>query len=439
MEFSHHDWSARLENRIRQHSANVGIVGLGYVGLPLAVEFAKAGFCVTGIDVQPGKVARLNAGESYIQDIPTATLAPLVESGKLRATTDFAAIEHLDTVNICVPTPLRKTKDPDMSFIVSATKEIARYSHPGMLVILESTTYPGTTSELVMPMLERDDLRVGRELFLCFSPERVDPGNERYQTKNIPKVVGGITPACTRLAALFYQQAVDTVVPVASTEVAEMVKLLENTFRMINIGLVNEMALMCDRMGINVWEVIDAAKTKPFGFMPFYPGPGLGGHCIPIDPFYLSWKTKQAGIEARFIELAGYINGQMPHFVADKIAHALNDHAKPVKGSRIHVMGVAYKRDIDDVRESPAIDILHLMKKRGAVVSYSDPYVPSLRPEGLDLESVDPAAAVAGADCVVIVTDHAAFDYPALARTAKLIVDTRNALKGIAGEHIVRL
>jgi UDP-N-acetyl-D-glucosamine dehydrogenase len=374
--------SAALAAKISTRTARVGIVGLGYVGLPLAVEFAKAGFEVTGIDVQETKVDRLNLGDSYVQDVPSEALASLVEAGKLRATTDFSVIAEFDTINICVPTPLRKTKDPDLSYIVSACKAIARYSHPGMLVILESTTYPGTTSELVMPMLAREDLRVGEEVFVCFSPERVDPGNPNFQTSNIPKVVGGITPECTRLGALFYQQALQTVVPVSSTEVAEMVKLLENTFRMINIGLVNEMALMCDRIGVNVWEVIDAAKTKPFGFMPFYPGPGLGGHCIPIDPFYLSWKTKQAGIEARFIELAGYINGQMPHFVVDKIQNALNEYAKPLKGSRVHVMGVAYKRDIDDVRESPALDILLLLQRRGAVVSFSDPYVPVLRGEG---------------------------------------------------------
>jgi len=343
--------AAILEDKIKTHTARVGIIGLGYVGLPLAMEFAKAGFPVTGIDVLESKVAKLNRGESYVQDVPTETLRSMVETKKFRATTDFSVVADLDTINIAVPTPLRKTKDPDMSFIVSACQETAKYFGPGKLVILESTTYPGTTDELVLPMLERPDLKVGEQFFLCFSPERVDPGNPKYQTSNIPKVVGGITESCTKLGALFYSQALQTVVPVSSTSVAEMVKLLENTFRMINIGLVNEMALMCDRMGINVWEVIDAAATKPFGFMPFYPGPGLGGHCIPIDPFYLSWKTKQAGIEARFIDLAGYINGQMPHFVVDKIQHALNDHRKPVKGSHVHVLGVAYKRDIDDVRE----------------------------------------------------------------------------------------
>ena len=427
-----------LEEKIRQRTARVGIVGLGYVGLPLAVEFAKAGFSVTGIDVSAEKAARINQGESYIGDIPTSTLAPLVESGKLRATADFGAVLELDTINICVPTPLRKTKDPDMSFIVSACQEIQKNFHAGMLVILESTTYPGTTDEVVLPMLASSGLQAGRDFFLCFSPERVDPGNPSYQTSNIPKVVGGVTPACTDMGRLFYAQALQTVVPVSSTQVAEMVKLLENTFRMINIGLVNEIALMCDRMGINVWEVIEAAATKPFGFMPFYPGPGLGGHCIPIDPFYLSWKTKQAGIEARFIELAGYINGQMPHFVADKVQNALNEAGKPVKGSRVHVMGVAYKRDIDDMRESPALDIMLLLKKRGAEISYSDPHVPVLRLDSGTLEA-RPETDAAAADCVVIVTDHSTFDYAGLLERAKLIVDSRNALKGQKSEKIIRL
>jgi UDP-N-acetyl-D-glucosamine dehydrogenase len=430
--------SDALAARIRTRTARVGVVGLGYVGLPLAVEFARAGFSVTGIDVSQEKTQKVNAGESYVSDIATATLSPLVSGGKLKATTDFSAVAELDTINICVPTPLRKTKDPDMSFIVSSCQEIAKHFHPGMLVILESTTYPGTTDELVLPMLEKSGLQVGRDFFLCFSPERVDPGNPKYQTVNIPKVVGGCTPACTEMGRLFYAQALQTVVPVSSTQVAEMVKLLENTFRMINIGLVNEIALMCDRMGINVWEVIDAAATKPFGFMPFYPGPGLGGHCIPIDPFYLSWKTKQAGIEARFIELAGYINGQMPHFVVDKVQNALNDAGKPVKGSRIHVMGVAYKRDIDDMRESPALDVMVLLGRRGGAISYSDPHVPKLQVGSLHLEA-QPESAAADADCVVIVTDHSAFDYRALVDRAPLIVDTRNALKGASSPKIVRL
>ena len=430
-----------LQKKIESKTAHVGIVGLGYVGLPLAVEFAAAGFTVTGIDIDAKKIAALNRGESYIQDIPTSVLAPLVKLGKLKATTDFAAAAAMDTINICVPTPLRKTKDPDMSYIVNACQEIAKYFHAGVLVILESTTYPGTTNELMLPMFERPGLKVGEDFFLCFSPERVDPGNVNFQTRNIPKVVGGITPACTKIGAAFYKQALETVIPVGSTRVAEMVKLLENTFRMINIGLVNEMAMLCDRMGIDVWEVIDAAATKPFGFMPFYPGPGLGGHCIPIDPFYLSWKTKQAGIEARFIELAGYINGNMPHFVVDKIQNALNDCAKPLKGSRVHLMGVAYKRGIDDVRESPALDIIHLLGKRGASVTFSDPFVPQLHADGVvpEMAAIDADKGASEADCVVIVTDHKDFDYARIVERSKLIVDTRNALKGNPSAKIVRL
>ena len=428
-----------LEEKIKNRTARVGIIGLGYVGLPLAMEFAKAGFHVTGIDVQASKVAKLNAGESYVQDIPSDVLHQQVEAKRFHATTDFSVVADLDTITIAVPTPLRKTKDPDMSYIVSACEEMVKYFGPGKLVILESTTYPGTTDELLLPMIERAGLKAGEDFFLCFSPERVDPGNPKYQTANIPKVVGGITPDCTKLGALLYSQAVEKVVPVSTTSVAEMVKLLENTFRMINIGLVNEMALMCDRMGINVWEVIDAAATKPFGFMPFYPGPGLGGHCIPIDPFYLSWKTKQAGIEARFIELAGYINGQMPHFVVDKIQNALNDHSKPLKGSHVHVLGVAYKRDIDDVRESPALDIILLLERRGARVTYSDPFVPSIRLDGGELRAEDATTMAAAADCVVVVTDHAAFDYSAIEAKARLIVDTRNALKKYPSAKVVRL
>jgi UDP-N-acetyl-D-glucosamine dehydrogenase len=436
------NYQTELRRKIEARQARVGVVGLGYVGLPLAMEFAHAGFCVTGIDIDESKVETLNRGVSYVQDVPAAALAPMVQSGKFRATTDFSAVKTLDTINIAVPTPLRKTKDPDMSYIVSACQEIAKHFHPGLLMILESTTYPGTTDELMLPMFEKPELKVGEDFFLCFSPERVDPGNPKFQTKNIPKVVGGITAACTELGALFYSQALEHVVPVSSTRVAEMVKLLENTFRMINIGLVNEIALMCDRMDINVWEVIEAAATKPFGFMPFYPGPGLGGHCIPIDPFYLSWKTKQSGIEARFIELAGYINGQMPHFVVDKIQNALNDHCKPLKGSHVHVLGVAYKRDIDDVRESPALDIIHLLEKRGAKVSYSDPFVPRLRADGFlphAMEALDAGQACSQADCVVIVTDHKSFDYASIVERSRLIVDTRNALKGCVSPKIVRL
>ena len=427
-----------LSNKIATRTAKVGIVGLGYVGLPLAVEYAKAGFTVTGIDLVESKVARINAGDSYIQDVAGPEIEKLVAEGKLRATTDFSAIAELDTINICVPTPLRKTKDPDMSYIVAACQEIAKYFHPGMLAILESTTYPGTTEEVVLPMLSRPGLEVGQDFFLCFSPERVDPGNPKFQTRNIPKVVGGITAACTEMGALFYRQALEHVVPVSSTQVAEMVKLLENTFRMINIGLVNELAVMCDRMGINIWEVIDAAATKPFGFMPFYPGPGLGGHCIPIDPFYLSWKTRQSGIEARFIELAGYVNGQMPHFVVAKVQNALNDAGKAVKGSHIHILGVAYKRDIDDVRESPALDIIHLLQQLGAKVTFSDPFVPSIRIEN-QLIMGSPVTAVADADCTVVITDHTSVDYSQVVASANIIVDTRNALRSIKSQKIIRL
>jgi UDP-N-acetyl-D-glucosamine dehydrogenase len=434
---SHGPKFEQLTEKIRNKTARVGVVGLGYVGLPLAVEFGKAGFTVVGLDLSEGKVATLNKGESYIQDVATEEVRELVHAKRLSATTDFAAVRDLDTINICVPTPLRKTKDPDMSYIVSATEDIAKHFTPGKLVILESTTYPGTTDELVRPILEKGGLKVGEDFFLCFSPERVDPGNPRFQTKNIPKVVGGTTAACKEAGALFYAQGLENVVPVSSTQAAEMAKLLENTFRMINIGLVNELAQMCNRMGIDVWEVIDAAATKPFGFMPFYPGPGLGGHCIPIDPFYLSWKSKQAGIEARFIELAGYVNGQMPHYVVDKIQNALNDQAKPLKGSHVHILGAAYKRDIDDVRESPALDIIHLLRKTGARITYEDPYIPTLEHEGLPYHS-QPGQALA-ADCVVIVTDHKVFDYSKVVAEAKLIVDTRNALKGVSSPKIVRL
>ena len=431
-------YATALRDKIQARTAHAGVIGLGYVGLPLAVEFAAVGFRVTGIDLQPSRVDQINNGGSYIQDVPPADVNRLVARNKLGATLDFSVVADLDTVNICVPTPLRKTKDPDMSYIVSACEGMAPYLHPGMLIILESTTYPGTTDELVRPILEKSGLKVGEDLFLCFSPERVDPGNGKFHTRNIPKVVGGVTPACTELGAAFYGQALETVVPVSSTQVAEMVKLLENTFRMINIGLVNELAVMCSRMGINVWEVIDAAATKPFGFMPFYPGPGLGGHCIPIDPFYLAWKTKQSGIEARFIELAGHVNANMPHFVVETIQNALNDACKPVRNSHVHIMGVAYKRDIDDVRESPALDVIHLLEQRGARVSYSDPYIPQIRFDHKTI-TADPESVAADCDCAVIITDHKCFDYAALVAGSKLIVDTRNALKAFPQPNIVRL
>jgi UDP-N-acetyl-D-glucosamine dehydrogenase len=389
-------------------------------------------------------VDEINAGHSYIPDVATADVAALRRASRLSATTDFSVIRELDTINICVPTPLRKTKDPDMSYIVSAAEQIAKHLHPGLLIVLESTTYPGTTAEVLQPMFEAKGFKAGRDFFLAFSPERVDPGNEKFNTKNVPKVVGGTTPDCSRVAAALYSTGIDTIVPVSSTQVAEMVKLLENTFRAVNIGLVNELALMCDRMGIDVWEVVDAAKTKPFGFMPFYPGPGLGGHCIPIDPFYLSWKAKQAGFECRFIELAGHVNSSMPHYVADKVGEALNTERKAVNGSSVLVLGVTYKKDIDDIRESPALDVMHVLHQRGADVSYSDPHVPSLGgrdwPGGHELKSVDLTRDALGAfDCVVVLTEHKAFNFKMIADASRLVVDTRNAIGAGAGDHIFRL
>jgi UDP-N-acetyl-D-glucosamine dehydrogenase len=428
-----------LKQKIDNRGANIGVIGLGYVGLPLAVEFAKAGFDVTGFDVDECKVAEINAGRSYILDVSTADVAEHVKAGRLRATADMSKLGAMDVVDICVPTPLRKTKDPDMSYVVSAAEEIAKYIHPGMLVVLESTTYPGTTAEVLQPMFEAKGLTVGEDFFLAFSPERVDPANPKFNTRNTPKVVGGTTPACSDVAAALYATAVDTVVPVSSTQVAEMVKLLENTFRAVNIGLANEIALMCHRMKIDVWEVIDAAKTKPFGFMPFYPGPGLGGHCIPIDPHYLSWKARQSGFECRFIDLAGYVNGSMPGFVVERISEALNTRKKAINGSRIHLFGVAYKKDVSDMRESPALDILQLLHGRGAALSYTDPYVPTLKEGDLCLESVPEDGIDGEIDCAVICTDHRAFDYDALARRFPLIVDTRNALKGNKAQNIFRL
>ena len=433
---------SNLRLRLDRREATVAVVGLGYVGLPLLVELGRAGFTAVGIDLDERKTRALNDGTSYIADVATADIQALRAAGRLSATTDFSVLAKADTVNICVPTPLRKTKDPDMSFIVSAVESIAKYLHPGMLVILESTTYPGTTDELVQSMLETTGLKAGVDFALAFSPERVDPGNPTFQTRNVPKVVGGITPQCGELAAALYSAAIERIVRVSSTRVAEMVKLLENTFRAVNIGLVNELALMCDRMGIDVWEVVGAAATKPFGFMPFYPGPGLGGHCIPIDPFYLSWKARESGFEARFIELAGQINSSMPHFVLEKVAQALNTQRKAVNGSSVLVLGVAYKRDIDDLRESPALDVMNLLDGRGATVSYSDPYVPLLHARhwnGSDLRSVElTASSVSKFDCVAILTEHSAFDYPMIVQHAPLIVDTRNAIKG-SHPHVLRL
>jgi UDP-N-acetyl-D-glucosamine dehydrogenase len=428
-----------LLNKIESRQAKLGVIGLGYVGLPLAVEFACAGFSVVGYDVDARRVAELMAGRSHIPDVPPEHLEEVVVSGRFMATTDPARLGEVDIIDICVPTPLRKTKDPDMTYVVQAVEATANVLKKGQLIILESTTYPGTTVEVVQPTLAAKGFTPGVDFYLAFSPERVDPGNPSYQTKNIPKVVGGINEDSTRAAVVFYGQVMDSVVPVSSPSVAEMVKLLENTFRAVNIGLVNELALMCHRMGLDVWEVIDAAKTKPFGFMPFYPGPGLGGHCIPIDPHYLSWKARQYNFEARFIELAGVINSAMPEFVVHRVMDALNSQKKAMNGARVHVIGVAYKRDVNDLRESPALEVLELLDKGGAVVSYTDPYFPSFRHAHLDLKSVDEEMMHEGVDCGVIITDHKAFDYQAMVRRFPLLVDTRNALKGITSPNIVRL
>lgn len=429
-----------LRSKILDRSARVGVVGLGYVGLPLAVEFARAGFDVTGFDVDEGKVADVNAGRSYIPDVPQSDLRAVVADGRFRATTDFGELRHMDVADICVPTPLRKTKDPDLSFVVKALEVVAASLKAGQLVVLESTTYPGTTDEVALPMLEATGLVVERDFYLAFSPERVDPGNPVYLTRNIPKIVGGYGQASTDAAAALYAQVVSTVVPVSSTRVAEMVKLLENTFRAVNIGLVNEIAQMCDRLDIDVWEVIDAAKTKPFGFMAFYPGPGLGGHCIPIDPFYLSWKARQSGFECRFIELAGQINSAMPEYVVERVGSALNGMRKPINGSRVHILGMAYKKDVGDVRESPALDIMELLVRRGALLSYSDPYVPSVKQGAHVLEHVAPADALRrGVDCMVICTDHSSFDWKPIVNSGIPIVDTRNALKKFQSANIIPL
>src|SRR5689334_12257445 len=371
----------QLLNRLSDHTAKIGIIGLGYVGLPLAVAFAEAGYYVTGLDVSTDKVSQLNDGVSYIPDIPTAQLEPLVKSGHLRATTNYDDLNQIDAVSICVPTPLRKTKDPDMSYVISAADQITRVSHPGMLIVLESTTYPGTTDEILAPRLTEKGLTIGEDVFVAFSPERIDPGNKKYGVRNTPKVVGGMTPDCKEVACLYYGTVADQVVPVSSPVAAEMVKLLENTFRAVNIGLVNEMALMCNRLNVDVWEVIRAASSKPFGFMPFYPGPGIGGHCIPIDPLYLSWKLKTLNYTARFIELASEVNTHMPIHVMDRVVDALNDDCKSLRGSKVAVLGVAYKRDVDDLRESPALDVIQLLEEKGADVSYYDPYVASIRLE----------------------------------------------------------
>jgi len=431
--------SQSLHEKIKSKTVRAGIIGLGYVGLPLAVEFAGGGVTVTGIDVDRKKADAINDGVSYIQDVPQDLLRDLVKARKIAATTDFSVLQNLDTVNICVPTPLRKSKDPDMSYIVAATEQIVSYLHPGMLVILESTTYPGTTEEVILPMLEAGGLKVGKDFFLAFSPERVDPGNAVYHTRNITKVVGGVTPECTELAAAFYRLAVDQVHLVSSPRSAEMVKLLENTFRSVNIGLVNEMCQMSEKLGLNIWEIVEAAATKPFGFMPFYPGPGLGGHCIPIDPHYLAWKAKSHGFNPRFIELADAVNSQMPEFVVRKAQDALNRISKPLRGTRVHILGVTYKKNVSDFRESPAFHIIEMLEKDGAVVSYTDPYVPVLKTMGGEYRSVEIESAGLKADLAILVTDHDLFDRKAILDRFSMILDTRNFFKKEKSEKVVRL
>ena len=432
-----------LRKKIENHTARAGVIGLGYVGLPLAVSIARAGFRVTGIDIDQNKVESINRGISYIEDIDSEELTPFVKSGRIDATTDYAVLDELDTVDICVPTPLGKSKEPDMSYIIGAVEQIAKYIRTNQLIILESTTYPGTTEEIVMPKLEESGLKVGRELFLAFSPERIDPGNEIYTLSNTPKIVGGITPKCTEIAKIFYQQFISKVVPVSSTRAAEMVKLLENTFRAVNIGLVNEMALMCDKMGLDVWEIVEAAATKPFGFMPFYPGPGLGGHCLPIDPHYLSWKAKSFEFYARFIELASEINSSMPYHVLKKITDALNSHKKCINGAKLLIIGVAYKKNVGDTRESPALDIIEMLVERGGEILYSDPYVSEVQTDGgnswKSLELTE--SLLKQSDCAIIMTDHSCLDYQRIVENAQLVVDARNATADVrfGREKIVKI
>jgi UDP-N-acetyl-D-glucosamine dehydrogenase len=423
----------QLIAKIESRSACIGIVGLGYVGLPLALEFAKAGFKVIGYDVSEWVVGNLNAGKSHILDVPSTELAKLVKSGKFEATSDESRMQEMDAVSIAVPTPLAKTRDPDMTYVIAAAEAIGRNCRPGIVVVLESTTYPGTTRELMQPKLEAAGLTIGEDAFLAFSPERVDPGNPVWNTKNTPKIVGGITANCTEVATALYATCLETVVPVSGTETAELVKLLENTFRSVNIGLVNEMAIVCDKLGVNIWEVIDAAATKPFGFMKFTPGPGIGGHCIPLDPHYLAWKMRTLNYKTRFIDLASEINSEMPAVVVRKVAQALNEEKKAVNGSRVLVLGVAYKKDIDDMRESPALDVIRLLESQGAEVAYHDPYVPKFREDGHEHSSVALTdGEITRADAVVIVTDHSSVDYQRVVRLAAVVVDTRNATAKLA-------
>ena len=431
----------QLLKKIKDKSAKIAIIGQGYVGLPLAVEFAKAGFDVTGIDLDKSKVEKINKGVSYILDIKSEDLKKVVDGGKLRATADFSVIRDIDCVSICVPTPLRKTKDPDVSYIAASTEQIQKYIKKGTLIVLESTTYPGTTDEMIREPLEKDGLKTGEDLFLCFSPERVDPGNAVYHTKNTPKIIGGATPACTELGAALYRSCIDTVHVVGSTAEAEMVKLLENTFRAVNIALVNELLMMCERMGINIWNVINAAATKPFGFMPFYPGPGIGGHCIPLDPMYLSWKAKTYDFYNRFIELATDVNGNMPHYVLQRVSHLLNKHCKPIRGSKILILGMSYKSNIDDLRESPALEVYRLLRREGAYVIYNDPHAKSfISMLGKTIESTPlTEELLKKQDLAVLVTHHKIFDYDFIVKHSHLILDTRNALARFTSEKITRL
>ena len=430
-----------LEEKILKRSAKVSVIGLGYVGLPLAIGIGRAGFNVIGIDTDEEKVERINNKDSYIPDVSDEELTRVVSQKKLIATSDYRVLEEVDIVSICVPTPLRKTRDPDISYIIAATSQVSRYLHQGQLIILESTTFPGTTREIVLPELGKGDLKVGEDFFLAFSPERVDPGNKEYTIKNTPKVVGGITSKCGKITSVFFKQIVKEVMLVASTQEAEMTKLLENIFRSVNIALVNELALMCDKLGIDIWNVIEAASTKPFGFMPFYPGPGLGGHCLPIDPVYLSWKARTHGFYSKFIELAEEVNRNMPYYVVRKIADALNSHRKCINGSRILVLGVAYKQDVGDARESPASDIIELLNRQGAVIIYNDPYVPQLEIGQRNWKSVSlDEEVLSRADCVVITTAHSCYNYDWIVENAKLIIDTRNALKSLKNrEKIIKI
>ena len=428
-----------LEARLEARSARAGVLGLGYAGLPLAVEIARSGFSVIGVDTDPTKVDSVNAGRSYIGDIPSDVIHDLVASSRLRATSDYAELGRCDAISICVPTPLRKTRDPELTYIVESARTLSSYLRSGTLVVLESTTYPGTTEEAVLPILEESGLRAGQTFFLCYSPERVDPANDEYGTRNIPKVIGGVTPECLRMGQAYYGRVMDTLVPVSSTLAAETAKLLENTFRMVNVGLANETAILCDRIGIDVWEVIDAAATKPFGFMPFYPGPGLGGHCVPVDPHFLSWKSRQTGYEPRLIQLASEINGNMPRHVVAKIQAALNDRRKPIRESRVHLVGVAYKANVSDTRESPARDVAALLGRVGATVTYSDPHVRQLRVGARTLERGELLECVRQSDIAVVLTDHRGVDYHALLAASPLVLDTRNVLKGVTAPNLLRL